>query len=183
MSEFQVGDIVSFSRHAITRRQNLPGYHGECYDGHWEVAEVHAQYLQLVQGERNLFANPKFVPNTLELVERADPVFAMVHPIDLGERREATHADVARLSSGRSFPRGEAFSPEWDVVPQDERKPVVNRASPGLKKPPAEYIPGSFGEATSTIAKRLGRLIRQVAANTYIPPQYWVSPDVSRMDR
>lgn len=120
MSEFQVGDIVSFSQHAITRCQSISGYRGECYDGHWEVAEVHAQHLRLVQGERTLYANPKFVPDALELVERADPVLAMVHPIDLGERREATHADEARLSGGRSFPRGEAFSPEWDVVPQDE---------------------------------------------------------------
>lgn len=72
---------------------------------------------------------------------------------------------------------------EWMQPLRFERKRVVHRASLGLKKPPAEYIPGSFGEATSTIAKRLDRLIRLVAANTYIPPQYWVSPDVSRMDR
>jgi hypothetical protein len=71
----------------------------------------------------------------------------------------------------------------WSLLSGAEPSRVVNRVSPGLKKPPAEYIPGSFGEATSTIAKRLDRLIRQVAANTYIPPQYWVSPDVSRMDR
>lgn len=97
------------------------------------------------------------------------------------------------VSYGISFEPQRTFSATFSTPDPDgavrsllsgvEPSRVVNRVSPGLKKPPAECIPGSFGEAVSVISKRLDRLTQKVAANTYIPPQRRVSHDVSRMDR
>ena len=48
--------------------------------------------------------------------------------------REAGYQDMQRLNSGRSYPRGEAFSSEWDVVPEPQARLVLH-ISRGLNRP------------------------------------------------
>ncbi|MCD2153457.1 hypothetical protein LQL77_07005 [Rhodococcus cerastii] len=69
----------------------------------------------------------------VDVMQVAERVRNMAFPVECPPR-EADYQDMQRLNSGRSCPRGEAFSSEWDVVPEPEARLVLH-ISRGLNRP------------------------------------------------
>lgn len=194
MREFKVGDIVAYDReYKITN----PG----C-DGYWTVTDAYRGNVHLRQGGRpdrvsigsrvSLISRPQTfmagLPHESSRMifpfEESEPEW--YGPVSsrppsreeyLSGRTGWVHTYKLGVSKGRTH--GQSPCPvdsrvsEWMQPLRFQRRPVVHRASSGLRKQLPEYVPGSAGEAFNDIHKAIQRQIQKLMFDAYIPQRYW----------